>query len=58
MVTANLSEKQLSTANEPQFQAALDSKTEAQKQAQESPKAYRADEKGQLSKAEAEATIA
>jgi hypothetical protein len=51
----NITEQQLAQSNEPQFQAALASKREAETQAAEGPPAYRQGEQAQLSQAEEEA---
>ncbi len=57
MAEANVTEEQLAKSNEPAFQAALDSKKEAQTNAVEGPKAYRQDEEKQLTRARSQSAI-
>jgi CHASE3 domain sensor protein len=52
MADADVTEEQLAKSNEPEFQATLQSKGEAQTNAQEAPPKYREDEQGLISKAE------
>lgn len=52
---ADITEEQLAKSNEPQFQAALDSKKTAQTHSQTAPQAYRQGEQSQLSQAESAA---
>lgn len=55
MADANITEEQLEKSNEPQFQAALDAKRDAQAQVAESPQQYRQEEGAQIATAETEA---
>ncbi|MFL7795190.1 MAG: DUF4157 domain-containing protein, partial [Anaerolineae bacterium] len=55
MADAGITEEQLEKSNEPQFQAALDAKRDAQAQVAESPQQYRQEEQGQIASAETEA---
>ena len=55
LAEADITEAQLAQSNEPQFQAALDSKTTAQAHSETAPKAYRQGEQTQLSQAESTA---
>ncbi|MDB9327947.1 hypothetical protein PN435_17595 [Nodularia spumigena CS-590/02] len=55
MTEADITEEQLAKSNEPQFQAALDSKKTAQTHSQTAPQAYRQGEQSQLSQAESTA---
>ncbi|MEH2032172.1 MAG: DUF4157 domain-containing protein [Nostoc sp.] len=52
MADADITEEQLAKSNEPEFQATLKSKGEAQTNAQEAPPKYREDEQGLVSTAE------
>ncbi|MDJ0734411.1 MAG: DUF4157 domain-containing protein [Nostocaceae cyanobacterium] len=56
MAEADVSEEQLAKSNEPQFQTALDAKTEAQTNANQAPQEYRQFEQNQLNQAQGEAT--
>ncbi|MBW4423103.1 MAG: DUF4157 domain-containing protein [Nostoc desertorum CM1-VF14] len=56
LAEANITEEQLANSNEPQFQAALDSKKQAQANAVDSPKGYRQFEDSKLSQAKSEAS--
>ncbi len=56
MVEANLTEEQLAISNEPQFQTALEAKTQAQTNANLAPEEYRQFEQNQLNQAQGEAT--
>ncbi|WP_019503913.1 DUF4157 domain-containing protein [Pleurocapsa sp. PCC 7319] len=51
----NVTEEQLQKSNEPEFQAALDSKQEAQTHAEQAPPKYRRSEQDLIAKAEATA---
>jgi hypothetical protein len=55
MADAGVTEEQLEKSNEPQFQAALDAKRDAQAQVAEAPQQYRQEEGAQIASAEAEA---
>ncbi|MEH1969380.1 eCIS core domain-containing protein [Nostoc sp.] len=55
LTEADITEEQLAKSNEPQFQAALDSKKTAQTHSQTAPQAYRQGEQSQLSQAESTA---
>ncbi|MEH2156551.1 eCIS core domain-containing protein [Nostoc sp.] len=55
LAEADITEEQLTKSNEPQFQAALDSKKTAQTHSQTAPQAYRQGEQSQLSQAESTA---
>lgn len=55
MADADISEEQLATSNEPEFQSALAAKQDANANASEAPNAYRQAEQGELSQAEADA---
>ncbi|HEX2396227.1 MAG TPA: DUF4157 domain-containing protein, partial [Bacteroidales bacterium] len=56
MVDANVTEKQLAKSNEPKFNAALESKKTAQKDAVDRPKQFRKDESGIINNAQVVAT--
>ena len=55
LAEADITEEQLAKSNEPQFQAALDSKKTAQAHSATAPQAYRQGEQAQLSQAESTA---
>jgi hypothetical protein len=55
MAEADITEEQLANSNEPEFQVALDAKSEAKTHAQEGPEAYRAQEQQQIEQAKGEA---
>ncbi|MBD2358718.1 DUF4157 domain-containing protein [Tolypothrix sp. FACHB-123] len=55
LAEADITEEQLAKSNEPQFQAALDSKKTAQTHSQTAPQTYRQGEQSQLSQAESTA---
>ena len=55
MAEANVTEEQLAVSNEPQFQTALEGKTEAQTNANLAPQEYRQFEQNQLTIAQGEA---
>ncbi len=56
MADADVTEKQLAKSNEPQFQAALQAKTQAQTNANQAPQQYRQFEQNQLTQAKGEAS--
>ena len=56
MAEADVTTEQLANSNEPQFQAALGAKTEAQTNASQASQGYRQFEENQLSQAKGEAT--
>jgi hypothetical protein len=53
MADANITDRQLASSNEPQFQTALESKKTAQTHANTAPNAYRQQEQGILTQAQA-----
>lgn len=55
MASADVSEEQLRQGNEPEFQAALDARGQAQEQARSGPQEYRQAEQAQIRQAEGEA---
>ncbi|MGB1251724.1 MAG: hypothetical protein ACPG8W_13990, partial [Candidatus Promineifilaceae bacterium] len=55
MADADITEDQLSNANEPEFASALDAKKEAKQQTEASTQTFRQGEQGQIASAEAEA---
>ncbi len=55
MADANITEEQLTNANEPEFSAAVEAKNTAQTQTQAASQTFRQDEQGQIANAEAEA---
>ncbi|MEB3356329.1 MAG: DUF4157 domain-containing protein [Synechococcales bacterium] len=55
MAAANITEEQLAKSNEPQFMGALEAKQQAQTHAATAPTAYRQDEQGIVTQAQAEA---
>ncbi|MBD1908514.1 DUF4157 domain-containing protein [Trichocoleus sp. FACHB-6] len=55
MIEANVTEEQLASSNEPQFQGALKAKKDAQTNAVTAPQEYRQQEQGILKQAQAEA---
>ncbi len=57
MADANVTEEQLQKSNEPEFQAALGAKKDAQAAATEGPASYRAKETATLTKAQAESAM-
>ena len=57
MADANVTEQQLAKSNEPQFQAALETKKQTQSNANQAPQEYRQFEQNQLNQAQTEASL-